>query len=344
MVQLQQGEYNLPDPTRHLSEHSVDEILNARRANLLDGLPAADEQEPSWGIQDDAQHPLQHPLNQPMLDPLQALDAVQPTQKTSMSTPLDSRHYGISPAITPQDFAGTRFEALAGLPKPHFGDNPMPQHDASTTPPQVWRNQRDTYASDSSDQAAPLIEGLGIPPGSLDAPTSYQLLYETGQALGALIRGLSALHQSQPASEPGSLSLHGRTLQPIEDNPLRLGLDYAETVQALFSRQRSLVHLTPQAAVEESLSQMQQHHQAVIQGIAAGLAALLQTFSPQQLLERFRRYQPEQASSPQQAEWAWCMYTHYYDELTSGRQKGFEKLFWEVFSQHYDKAMREGKS
>jgi type VI secretion system protein ImpI len=35
------------------------------------------------------------------------------------------------------------------------------------------------------------------------------------------------------------------------------------------------------------------------------------------------------------------MYENYYQELTSSRQQGFRKLFWEVFEQAYDKKLRE---
>lgn len=34
------------------------------------------------------------------------------------------------------------------------------------------------------------------------------------------------------------------------------------------------------------------------------------------------------------------MYRHYYQELNSGRQQGFAKLFWEVFEQAYDQSVR----
>ena len=44
--------------------------------------------------------------------------------------------------------------------------------------------------------------------------------------------------------------------------------------------------------------------------------------------------------APAADDWAWGMYTHYYDELASARQRGFEKLFWEVFEQAYDRALR----
>jgi len=39
--------------------------------------------------------------------------------------------------------------------------------------------------------------------------------------------------------------------------------------------------------------------------------------------------------------WAWEMYQHYYRELSSSRQQGFERLFQEVFEQAYDQHLRQ---
>jgi type VI secretion system protein ImpI len=36
------------------------------------------------------------------------------------------------------------------------------------------------------------------------------------------------------------------------------------------------------------------------------------------------------------------MYKNYYQELSSSRQQGFEKLFGEVYAQAYDQALRQG--
>lgn len=36
-----------------------------------------------------------------------------------------------------------------------------------------------------------------------------------------------------------------RNLQPIEDNPLRLGLSYEETIRTLYDADKSVVHLLP---------------------------------------------------------------------------------------------------
>ncbi|EEG9558105.1 hypothetical protein D7X44_RS18620 [Escherichia coli] len=38
---------------------------------------------------------------------------------------------------------------------------------------------------------------------------------------------------------------------------------------------------------------------------------------------------------------AWQMYSHYYEELASDRQQGFEMLFNEVYAQVYDRVLRE---
>ncbi|MNT38838.1 hypothetical protein D3C72_1750470 [compost metagenome] len=67
---------------------------------------------------------------------------------------------------------------------------------------------------------------------------------------------------------------------------------------------------------------------------------MLRAFSPELLLQRFRRYGPEQPQQSGGDDWAWRMYTHYFEELSSARQRGFEKLFWEIFEQAYDRALR----
>ncbi len=172
-----------------------------------------------------------------------------------------------------------------------------------------------------------------------DAQSAHRLLLEAGQTLQATLTGLATLHRAMSGDE-SRLSLMGRTLQPIEDNPLRLGLNYEDSVRALFGSNRSIVHLSPSAAVQESLAQVALHQAAIVQAISVGLEALLRSFSPGTLLQRFQRYQPDPAQSASSDDWAWQMYTHYYNELASARQLGFEKLFWEVFEQAYDRAFR----
>ncbi|MBN3852226.1 type VI secretion system-associated FHA domain protein TagH [Paraburkholderia sp. Ac-20340] len=278
------------------------------------------------------------------LDPLLALDAAErPQPAFAASRSLDPVHYGMAPARSQVDHAATRFEAVSGSPRSQPGDYRMASQPVDSPEVQEWINAQSSSHGTPQQTVAPLLSGLGAPlgisPGTLDEQAAYRLLLEAGQALGATIRGLTALYDNKPGNARGP-ALLDRTLQPIEDNPLRLGLGFPETVQALLASNRSVVHLSPMAAIDESLSQVRRHNAALIEAINASLQALLRAFSPDVLLQRFRRYRPDGTQQSDAQEWAWQMYTHYYNELASTRQKGFEKLFWEVFEQSYDQALR----
>ncbi|WGI24865.1 type VI secretion system-associated FHA domain protein TagH [Halomonas alkaliantarctica] len=185
--------------------------------------------------------------------------------------------------------------------------------------------------------ADPLLRGLGLDLPFRDSEEQQAFLEEAGQTLRATIDGLRLLQQSQNDSK---YPLRDRRLQPIEDNPLRLGQSYEETAETLFSAQRSPVHLSAPEAVAECLRHQGQHQAAVEEAIGHALGAILDAFSPDALLKRFHAYRGAGNRIEDEGGWAWEMYHHYYRELNSGRQQGFQKLFWEVFEQAYDQSVR----
>lgn len=184
---------------------------------------------------------------------------------------------------------------------------------------------------------APLLQGMEAELRFADSDAIRLFMEEAGQTLKATIDGLLALHRAEDARHQ---ALRTR-LQPIEDNPLRLGQDYQDAVQTLFASQRSPVHLSAPAAVSESLEGLRRHQQATQAAIREALDAILQAFSPQALLRRFHGYRRGLKSGEDEADWAWHMYEHYYRELSSSRQQGFERLFQEVFDQAYDHHLRQ---
>ena len=186
--------------------------------------------------------------------------------------------------------------------------------------------------------ASPLLRALGGQLDFADSTEQQAFLEESGKTLNATIQGLLKLHQHH---DDRRYPLRDRHLQPIEDNPLRLGEDYERTLQTLFSAQRSPVHLSAPAAVAECLQHQQQHMVAIEEAINEALTSILAAFSPDALLKRFMAYRGAgSAPADSEGDWAWNMYRHYFQELNSGRQQGFEKLFWEVFEQAYDASLR----
>lgn len=182
----------------------------------------------------------------------------------------------------------------------------------------------------------PLLRGLG---GSLTMSNSDDaddFLEEAGRTLQAAIKGLLDLQQQRN-------SLSDKHLRPLEDNPLRLNMDYATALDVMFAEGKSPVHLAAPAAVSESLRNVRHHEEANRAAIVESLRVLLDAFSPQNLLRRFVQYRrSHELRQPLDDAGAWQMYSHYYEELASDRQQGFEMLFNEVYAQVYGKTAGAG--
>lgn len=186
----------------------------------------------------------------------------------------------------------------------------------------------------------PLLSGLEVQVGnSYGIEDVHKLGEELGESLKACIQGILNIHSQV---ENGRFGVINRNLQPIEDNPLRLGLNYTETMRTLFDNKKSMVHLSPPAAIEESLHNIRNHNQAMQEATSEALQHILMAFSPEILLKRFNSYKRTSDTDNNDPEsWAWNMYQNYFSELTSNRQRGFDKLFWEIFEQSYDRRIRE---
>lgn len=229
-------------------------------------------------------------------------------------------------------------DVAMGLPLRKGARDRMSQ--TSTGGPVQEPGRKNDHSGDQSRKhisAAPLMQGMEAGLNFADSDGMQLFLEEAGQTLKAAIDGLLALHQSEDSRHQ---ALRTR-LQPIEDNPLRLGGNYEETVQTLFASQRSPVHLSAPAAVQESLQSLNHHQRATREAISEALEAILHAFSPDALLRRFHGYRRGLQQHEDEGRWAWDMYQHYYRELKSSRQQGFERLFQEVFNQAYDQHLRQ---
>ncbi len=113
-------------------------------------------------------------------------------------------------------------------------------------------------------------------------------------------------------------------------------------METLFSQNKNPIYLSAEAAIKESLQTILLHNQSVKFATSQALQSILQALAPETLLQRFSQYQSAEALAENNPSgWAWEMYQSYFSELNSTRQQGFEKLFQEVFDQHYDAKLRQ---
>lgn len=335
--ELQVGEYLL---RAHLGDRQADVAGVQPLATLVD--------EEHEALEDAELAPTPTRVTRPQHDPLEALGEASPAQRHQdpMAALADDAIAGENdhhelldaldgqggPASEPAAPRNRRYE------EPDMDERLLNDLERSVGEQLEDRWQDEPTAADASHiGASPLLQTLGGELRFRDSAEQHAFLEEAGRTLKAAVDGLLTLHQAHDGSR---YPLRDRRLQPIEDNPLRLGQSYEQTLTTLFSAQRSPVHLSAPAAVAECLEHQHQHQAAVEEAIGVGLKSILDAFSPDALLKRFHAYRGAGRQGEDEGGWAWEMYRHYYQELNSGRQQGFEKLFWEVFEQAYDQSVR----
>lgn len=334
----------------------VDPVIEDKPVSI-DAL--LDETSTSIDLEDDAKNTHEHEA-----DPLVGLDALltQPSGSKPTSNALfdELNEEDDVLGFTPQSDSEFELSSSITLKKQSVSKETLSastfHHDTSLpgrlSPPieAFMEHSKDNYdMSDWHTQpnqgekhllAGPMMSGLGVALSERQNVTEvHQLSYEVGESLQACIKGLLAVHEQVSRGRFGSLN---RNLQPIEDNPLRLGLSYQETMNTMFDEAKSSVHLSPPSAISESLKHVRDHHDAMLHATSVALAQILEALSPDVLLRRFAQYRRNhEQASPEASSWAWQMYSDYYQELVSVRQQGFEKLYWEIFEQAYDRKIRE---
>lgn len=232
------------------------------------------------------------------------------------------------------DYTGTTRESISQL-KGYTGVELM------TTDIQQEKHSVSNTQTVDHIVSAPLINSLGMKIEEMGAEQAHFFMSQVGHALQKSIQGLLILYQADKNSKL-DLSLLGRSYQAIEDNPLRMGMSYEETAKALLSPEKSRVHLSAERAIEESMRNIKESQEALIEAIQESLRQLMQAFSPEHLEKRFSHYRDEQSTGSELRDsgWQWKMYKDYFEEMKSNRQTGLEKMFWEIFEQSYDRKMR----
>ena len=244
---------------------------------------------------------------------------------------------------------------------PDYGGITLPTPQAvqrSVTPPPKGRLRIDPVASTRSSQPQSnagggealqgellqaLLDGMGLndmqPTPHFDRENMQQL----GQMLGMFSQGTVALLSSRSILKRG-VKADMTVILDDANNPFKL-LPSGKTVLMQMFGSRMPGFMPPKQAVRDALVDLQAHQLGMIAGIRAIIAAMLQSFNPQQLEEEARQEGiTSRLSLPGSRKAAlWEHFNRRYNETAGEIEDDFHTLFGEAFLHAYDMEVNQYK-
>ncbi|MDU4094814.1 MAG: type VI secretion system-associated FHA domain protein TagH, partial [Pantoea sp.] len=268
-------------------------------------------------------------------------------------------------ADLPADKAGSHSAASPLNPPqpgvPDYGGITLPTPQAvqrSVTPPPKGRLRIDPVTNNSNSQHAhassggealqgellqALLDGMGLndmqPTPHFDRENMQQL----GQMLGMVSQGTVALLSSRSILKRG-VKADMTVILDDANNPFKL-LPSGKTVLMQMFGSRMPGFMPPKQAVRDALVDLQAHQLGMIAGIRAIIAAMLQSFNPQQLEEEARQEGvTSRLSLPGSRKAAlWEHFNRRYNETAGEIEDDFHTLFGEAFLHAYDMEVNQYK-
>ncbi len=153
--------------------------------------------------------------------------------------------------------------------------------------------------------------------------------------LRSMLQGLIDERQSR-AQMAAELRLRSLPLAHSNPNPLHHAVN-ADDALRLLAPSPEAGRMTGAQAVADALEEIRAHQLATSAAIQAAFQSMLSGFEPQSLEARFDRRLKHAGVLPIGAKFRyWQLYVELFEELASGSDSGFQKLFGEAFAETYE--------
>lgn len=189
---------------------------------------------------------------------------------------------------------------------------------------------------------AALLEGMGLNNGHA-TPISEEQMRITGRMLSLFSQGTVALLSSRSILKRGVKAEMTMILNEA-NNPFKI-LPSGKTVLMQIYQSQMPGFMPPEQAVRDALVDLQAHQLGMIAGIRAIIAAMLQSFNPQQLEEQARADGAVSKLPFPAARKAalWDYFIRNYQRTAGEIEDDFHTLFGEAFLHAYDMEVNQYK-
>jgi type VI secretion system FHA domain protein len=186
-----------------------------------------------------------------------------------------------------------------------------------------------------------LLQGAGLSERDL----SPEMMNELGQVLRIVVQGvMDVLHARTDIKSQFRLPL--TRVQARENNPLKLSPNVESALHTLLV-QRNPGFLATVPAFEEAFADIRNHQMALLEGVRAAFASMLEAFDPEELQKAFdnvvKRGGPLSGVLGGKSRY-WDLYVDRYTTLQRDADDTFRRLFGDVFAQAYERQLERLKT
>src|SRR5690606_2766015 len=140
------------------------------------------------------------------------------------------------------------------------------------------------------------------------------------------------------AEQKNALRLPSTTIQPQDNNPLKLSAGVDEAFVNLLLRE-SPAHLSPVDAVREAFDDLQLHQQILLKAMRAALEAFVSRLDPDELESKFARGRSNMLVNAANRLKYWDLYKDLYDVVAHHPPGELPMQFLEDFAQAYEQEL-----
>ncbi|WP_342325050.1 type VI secretion system-associated FHA domain protein TagH [Kosakonia sp. BYX6] len=296
----------------------------------------------------------EEPVPQPIITDLNAVEP-QPPQpiitelrpEDLSGTPLFADEEQITAPEEPQDYAGITLptpqavqRSAAQTPKGRLRIDPVQSNGAKSAPSSSTGDSGDVLKGELLDA---LLEGMGL--GDMQPVPQFdkENMRQFGQMLSMFSQGTVALLSSRSILKRGVKADMTMVLDDA-NNPFKL-LPSGKTVLMQMFGNRMPGFMPPKKSVRDALIDLQAHQLGMISGIRAIIAAMLQSFNPEQLEDDAKRDGATARLGVLSNRKAalWDYYVRTYAQTAGEIDDDFHTLFGEAFLHAYDMEVNQYK-
>jgi type VI secretion system FHA domain protein len=178
--------------------------------------------------------------------------------------------------------------------------------------------------------AAAGLEGVQVTP---------ELAASFGSILKTVVDGLrDVLRAREELKDQFRLRITSYT--PRENNPIKFAANTADALHNLLVKRNS-AYLEPVAAFEGAFDDLRIHQMAMLAGMRAGYEAMLGSFDPDALEQKFERHAKRGGllgGATKQRYWE--LYRDVFKDTAGDADEAFRTLFGTAFAQGYEEQVR----